>query len=91
MGVAEILAEREPVLTLLDGEGEEPARRERSRDGSEDGREITEIDEHIGGQHEIGFGANEIVEKSHGLKIVIDSFRLGTDDHGRGEIAAAQP
>ncbi len=91
MGVTQILAKREPVLTLLNGEGKKAAGRERSRDGGKDGREITEIDEHIGRQHEIGFGASEIIKKPQRLQIVIDGFRLGTGDHGRREIATAKP
>ena len=80
----------------FDREGKKTARRKHARDRRQDRAQIVDINEHVGGEHEVIFRgiaglAGKKVDKVGGDEAVINAFRRGLRDHRRRKIDADQP
>ena len=90
VGVAQIGAEDMPLARVaLPREGEQAAGRQHARHPAEDRGEIADIDQHVGGENEIG-GAGLAEPGDHVAdgEGGVEAFRLGLRQHGGREVDA---
>ena len=97
VGIAQCRQKLHAVARMgFDREGKKTARRKHARDRRQDRAQIVDINEHVGGEHEMIFRgiaglAAKKVHKVGGDEAVINAFRFGLRDHCRRKIDADQP
>ena len=81
------------LLARLDRKGETAAGAQRTPHAGEHRRQVTQIDEHVGGDHqiELGVAACEVFRQFDALELAVDVTVAGLGQHVGGQIHARQP